>query len=42
MWYNRGKQRDGMNIMIFYHTLSALNCLTFERSDIIYDRKRKK
>lgn len=23
-------------------TLSALNCLTFDRSEIIYDRKRKK
>ena len=27
---------------ISFHTLSALNCLSFERSEIIYDRKRKK
>lgn len=27
---------------ISFHTLSALNCLTFERSDIVYDKKRKK
>lgn len=27
---------------ISFHTLSALNCLTFERSDVIYDSKRKK
>lgn len=27
---------------ISFHTLSALNCLTFERSDIIYDPQRKK
>lgn len=27
---------------ISFHTLSALNCLTFDRSDIIYERKRKK
>lgn len=26
---------------ISFHTLSALNCLTFDRSEIIYDRKRK-
>lgn len=25
-----------------FHTLSALNCLTYERSEIIYDRKGKK
>ena len=25
-----------------FHTLSALNCLTFERSEIVYDQKRKK
>ena len=27
---------------ISFHTLSALNCLTFERSEVVYDRKRKK
>ena len=27
---------------ISFHTLSALNCLSFERSETIYDRKRKK
>ncbi len=27
---------------ISFHTLSALNCLTFERSEVIYDRKREK
>lgn len=27
---------------ISFHTLSALDCLTFERSEIIYDRTRKK
>lgn len=27
---------------ISFHTLSALNCLTFERSEIIYDRERTK
>lgn len=27
---------------ISFHTLSALNCLTFERSEVIYDDKRKK
>lgn len=27
---------------ISFHTLSALNCLTFERSELVYDGKRKK
>ncbi|MGF0032080.1 DUF3990 domain-containing protein [Bariatricus sp. SGI.154] len=27
---------------ISFHTLSALNCLKFERSDVIYDREGKK
>ncbi len=27
---------------ISFHTLSALNCLTFDRSEIVYDGKRKK
>ncbi len=27
---------------ISFHTLSALNCLIFERSDIIYDKERTK
>lgn len=27
---------------ISFHTLSALNCLTFNRSEVINDRKRKK
>lgn len=27
---------------ISFHTLSALDCLTFERSDTVYDRKREK
>ncbi len=27
---------------ISFHTLSALNCLTFERSEIVYDGKREK
>jgi hypothetical protein len=27
---------------ISFHTLSALDCLKFERSDVIYDRERKK
>lgn len=27
---------------ISFHTLSALNCLTFERSEIVYDEKGKK
>ncbi len=26
---------------ISFHTLSALNCLIFDRSDIVYDRERK-
>lgn len=26
---------------ISFHTLSALNCLIFERSEIVYDRKRE-
>ena len=26
---------------ISFHTLSALNCLTFERSEIVYDRERE-
>lgn len=27
---------------ISFHTLSAINCLTFNRSEIVYDRKAKK
>lgn len=27
---------------ISFHTLSALNCLTYDRSEVIYDRKGKK
>ncbi|MCM1236731.1 MAG: DUF3990 domain-containing protein, partial [Ruminococcus flavefaciens] len=27
---------------ISFHTLSALNCLTFDRSEIVYDGKTKK
>ncbi len=27
---------------ISFHTLSALNCLAFERSELVYDRKTKK
>ncbi len=27
---------------ISFHTLSALNCLAYDRSEIVYDRKRKK
>lgn len=27
---------------ISFHTLSALNCLTYDRSEIVYDRERKK
>ncbi len=27
---------------ISFHTLSALDCLTFDRSEIVYDRKGKK
>ena len=33
--------RSGETHQISFHTLSALNCLTFDRSEIIYDRKRK-
>ena len=27
---------------ISFHTLSALDCLTFVKSEVVYDRKRKK
>lgn len=27
---------------ISFHTLSALNCLTFNRSEVVYDRKAEK
>ena len=27
---------------ISFHTLSTINCLTFNRSEIVYDRKAKK
>ena len=27
---------------ISFHTLAALDCLTYDRSEIIYDRNRKK
>ena len=27
---------------ISFHTLSALDCLTYKKSEVVYDRKRKK
>ncbi|MCI9141350.1 MAG: DUF3990 domain-containing protein [Lachnospiraceae bacterium] len=36
------KCRSGKTHQISFHTLSALNCLKFDRSEIVYDRKGKK
>lgn len=41
--YHASKQRvEFPEVRKTRYKLSALNCLTYERSEILYDRKRKK